>query len=100
MVYHQQFIDDVKLGRGDRLKDDPTLFTGLFWSGAQALDLGLIDGFGSAGYVARDIIGQENIVNYTVPKSFFEKFAQRIGTTLRQSLNMQTPWQQPNVQMQ
>jgi protease-4 len=50
---HQQFIDVVKEGRGDRLKNDPELFSGLFWSGERAVELGLADGLGSADYVAR-----------------------------------------------
>ncbi|WP_423839428.1 S49 family peptidase [Vibrio cholerae] len=44
---HQQFIERVKAGRGDRLKDDPEVFSGLLWNGEQAKDIGLIDGLGS-----------------------------------------------------
>ena len=57
---HQEFIDVVKEGRGDRLADDPKLFTGLFWTGTKAMELGLIDGLGSAGYVAREVVGVED----------------------------------------
>ena len=56
---HKQFIDVVKKGRGDRLSNNPRLFTGLFWSGEQALPLGLIDGLANSSTVARDIIGAE-----------------------------------------
>ncbi|WP_426417818.1 signal peptide peptidase SppA [Aestuariirhabdus sp. LZHN29] len=76
---HQQFIESVKRGRGERLKQDPALFSGLVWSGEQALDMGLIDGLGSSGYVAREIIGEENIVDFTQEESPIERFAKRIG---------------------
>jgi protease-4 len=57
---HQQFIAMVKQGRGERLKDKehPELFSGLVWSGEQAKALGLVDGLGSASYVAREIVGE------------------------------------------
>ncbi len=62
---HNQFIHNVKAGRGDRLKDDPDLFSGLVWAGDRAVQLGLADGFGSVNEVARNIIKAENIVDYT-----------------------------------
>ncbi|MBS7676547.1 S49 family peptidase, partial [Vibrio cholerae] len=60
---HRQFIASVKQGRGDRLKDKdhPELFSGLVWSGEQALPLGLIDGLGSASSVARDVVGEKEL---------------------------------------
>lgn len=79
---HQKFIDIVKDGRGDRLADDPSLFTGLFWTGDKALELGLIDGLGSAGYVAREVVGAENIVDYTYQEDLLERFASRIGSAM------------------
>uniref|UniRef100_UPI001967A53B S49 family peptidase n=1 Tax=Pseudomonas viridiflava TaxID=33069 RepID=UPI001967A53B len=65
---HKQFIAAVKQGRGDRLKDaeHPELFSGLIWSGEQALQLGLIDGLGNTSSVARDVIGEKELVDYTV----------------------------------
>ena len=78
-VTHRQFIDVVKKGRGDRLLDAPEIFSGLVWSGEQAVGKGLVDGLGSAGYVAREIIGIEDIVNYTVQPDPFEDFARRLG---------------------
>src|ERR1035437_121821 len=62
---HQQFIAVVKQGRGKRLKDNPELFSGLFWTGQKAVELGLADGFGSVESVARDVIKAEPIVDYT-----------------------------------
>jgi len=79
---HRQFIEQVKKGRGDRLSDSPELFTGLFWNGEQGVELGLVDGLGSAGYVAREIIGAEKLVDYTRRPQFFDRFADRIGVTM------------------
>jgi len=62
---HQQFINTVLKGRRDQLADDPRVFSGLVWSGERSLELGLIDEFGSSGYVAREIIGAEKIVDFT-----------------------------------
>jgi protease-4 len=76
---HQQFIDVVKEGRGDRLKNDPELFSGLFWSGERAVELGLADGLGSADYVARDLFKAEDIVDYTVKENIAERMAKRFG---------------------
>lgn len=79
---HEQFITAVKKGRGKRLKaDDADIFSGLIWTGEQALGLGLVDGLGSAGFVAREKIGNDNLVDYTVRPSMFESFADRLGTT-------------------
>ena len=79
---HKQFIDVVKQGRGNRLKDSPELFSGLMWTGEQSVELGLVDGLGSPGFVAREIIGQENIVDYTLHPNFFDRFADRLGLAL------------------
>lgn len=83
---HQQFITAVKEGRGDRLKETDTVFSGLMWSGEQALPLGLIDGLGSPGYVAREIIGEENVVDYTPKISPFQSFADRLGVKIGSTL--------------
>lgn len=78
---HQQFINSVKKGRGDRLKDKehPELFSGLVWSGEQALPLGLIDGLGSASSVARDVIGEKELVDFTIQESAFDRFSKKLG---------------------
>ena len=83
---HQQFIDVVKDGRGDKLQDEPNLFSGYVWTGEQAVDLGLVDELGSASYVAREVIGEENIVDYTPQEDLFEKFSRKLGTVLAQQL--------------
>jgi protease-4 len=79
---HQQFIKVVREGRGDRLKDDGTLFTGLTWTGEESVRLGLTDGLASSSKVARDIVGVETIVDYTHRPPLFERFAGRIGGVL------------------
>ena len=78
---HQQFIDIVKKGRGDRLQSDPALFTGLVWSGEQSLNLGLIDALGSSSFVAREVIGAENIVDFTHREHYFDRWAKQLGAT-------------------
>ena len=83
---HQQFIDVVKTGRGDRLINDPTLFSGLFWSGEQALPLGLIDGLANSSTVARDIIGAQVIVDYTLQPNYLDRFASSFGTSISQTI--------------
>jgi protease-4 len=77
---HQQFIAAVKRGRGSRLKNSPELFSGLAWTGEQALQLGLIDGYGSAGYVAREIIKNTNVVDYTKKSGLFSNLGKQMGT--------------------
>lgn len=94
---HQQFIDVVKEGRGDRLKDDPELFSGLFWSGERAVALGLADGVGSADYVARDVFKAEDIVDYTVKENIAERVAKRFGAAMG-SAAMKTMLMNANVQ--
>ncbi len=79
---HRQFIEAVKIGRGDRLKGGDELYSGLFWSGDQAVGLGLVDGLGSSSYVARELIGAETLVDYTKKRDLFEGLAERLGTSL------------------
>lgn len=79
---HQQFIDVVKEGRGDRLKNDPELFSGLFWSGERSIELGLADGLGTADSVARDVLKAEDIVDYTVKENIAERVAKRFGAAV------------------
>ena len=94
---HRQFIDSVKQGRGDRLKvaGHPELFSGLIWSGEQALELGLIDAYGNASQVAREVIGEKQIVDYTVQDNPFDRFAKRIGASVAENLAMWMGFQGP-----
>ncbi|QTR46856.1 S49 family peptidase [Thiothrix litoralis] len=84
---HQQFINVVKEGRGKRLQDNPDLFSGLFWTGEDALTLGLIDGLGSDAFVARDKIGAEDMVNFTTEKDLFQRLSDRVQTSLHLMLS-------------
>jgi protease-4 len=78
---HRQFIQAVKDGRGERLKERDDIFSGLFWSGEESIKLGLADGLGSSSYVARELIGAENLVDYTRSEDLLERFAKRIGAS-------------------
>jgi protease-4 len=79
---HQQFIAVVRKGRGERLKETPEMFSGLFWSGQQAVAMGLADGLGSLDFVARDVIKAEEIVDYTRRDNVAERLAKRFGAAL------------------
>lgn len=70
---HQQFVSRVREGRGDRLADSPELFSGLIWSGEQAVQLGLIDGFASERELARERFGLEELRDYTVSRPPLER---------------------------
>ncbi|NOY61646.1 MAG: S49 family peptidase [Gammaproteobacteria bacterium] len=84
---HRQFIDVVKKGRGERLADDPDLFSGLFWSGERGVELGLVDSLGSSSYVAREVVGAEDIKDFTYRTDYLERFAERIGATFANTLS-------------
>jgi len=75
----QQFIAVVEKGRGDRLKVTPETFSGLFWTGEQAVQMGLADGLGSLDYVAREVVKAEDIVDYTQRDNVAERLARRFG---------------------
>ncbi|MCU6435403.1 S49 family peptidase [Undibacterium sp. Jales W-56] len=80
---HQQFIDVVRQGRGKRLKEAPETFSGLFWIGSKAVEMGLADDFGTTASVARDVLEAEDIVDYTekegLPERVLKKFGASIG---------------------
>ena len=79
---HQQFITVVKSGRGDRLKPTPETFSGLFWTGQQALDMGLADHLGSLDYVAREVVKAEDIIDYTRRDNVAERLVKRFGAAM------------------
>ncbi len=90
---HQQFIEVVKTGRGDRINaNNAELFSGLFWSGEQALELGLIDGLASSSGVARDIVGAEEIVDYTPQPNYLDRFAGKLGASIGEMLQNSSYW--------
>ena len=78
---HQQFIDTVRQGRGERLKETPEIFSGLFWTGEKSIELGLADGLGSTDSVARDVIKEENLVDFTTHEGFADRVAKHFGAS-------------------
>jgi protease-4 len=79
---HRQFIDVVKAGRGKRLKPTPELFSGLFWTGQQAVELGLADQLGNLDFVAREVVKAEELVDYTRRENVAERLAKRFGAAV------------------
>lgn len=86
---HRQFIDAVKTGRGDRLASDENVFSGLIWTGEKSIELGLVDELGSSAYVAREVIGAENIVDFTPGRSYLEQLTKRFGAAVAEGLATQ-----------
>lgn len=83
---HQQFIDAVRSGRGEALKETRDMFSGRFWSGKTAREMGLVDEFGSSAYVAREVVGAERIVDFTFRPSWFDRFAGTLGATIGETI--------------
>jgi protease-4 len=79
---HEQFIQSVRDGRGDRLAEDADLFSGLIWTGSQSVKLGLADGIGSVEAVAREQVEQEKLVSFSARKTLVERLAERVGISL------------------
>jgi protease-4 len=79
---HQQFIAVVKAGRGDRLKTTPDTFSGLFWTGQQAVEMGLADKLGNLDYVAREVVKAEDIIDYTRRDNVAERLVKRFGAAI------------------
>ena len=79
---HQQFIQVVRNGRGKRLKETPEMFSGLFWSGAKAIDMGLADAFGTVDTVARDVVKAEDIIDYTQHEGLPERVLKKFGAAM------------------
>jgi protease-4 len=94
---HEQFIESVKAGRRDRLADDRSIFSGLIWTGERARELGLVDEFGDAGYVAREIIGVDRIVNFTPKKGWYERLVHDFGLVARNLTGLSPATPQPRL---
>jgi protease IV len=78
---HQQFIDVVKQGRGDRLKPNPDLFTGMVWNGARSIELGIADEIGTMSFVAKDVVGEKEMIDYSQTDNVAERIAKRFGAS-------------------
>ena len=85
---HRQFITVVKAGRGERLQDDPEIFSGLFWTGQQAIELGLADKLGSLDFVAREVVQAEEIIDYTRRENVAERLAKRFGAAMGSAMSV------------
>jgi protease IV len=72
----------VREGRGKRLKENEDTFSGLFWNGEQAVQLGLADHLGSLDKIARDVIKAEDVIDYTVKENLAERLAKRFGASI------------------
>jgi protease-4 len=88
---HQQFIKVVQEGRGDKLKQAPELFSGLVWTGAKSVELGLADELGSFDTVARDVLKTEEILDYTEQDSLVNRLAERVGVVFGQGVRSVFP---------
>jgi protease-4 len=103
---HAQFIQTVKEGREKSLTakeklallENPDLFSGLIWTGEQALELGLVDGLGSSSYVAREIIKAEKIKDFTIKPNYLDRFAERFGATMARTLTQQFKFESAKIQ--
>jgi len=93
---HEQFIHVVRQGRGKRLKETPDMFSGLVWSGAHSIELGLADALGSLDYVAREVVKAEEIVDFTPQEGLAERLARRFGTAMGQAMG---PWAKENLRV-
>ncbi len=89
---HAEFIRAVKEGRGKRLADDDQLFSGLFWTGRKAIELGLADGIGDLGYVSREVVGIDKVVDFTAKEDPLERFAERFGMAGTETLARLLGW--------
>ena len=83
---HDQFIGAVRQGRGDKLVESEEIFSGLFWSGKSAKELGLIDGFGDNHYVATELIKAEKMVNYTYEENALDRLLRKFGAGVGEAL--------------
>ena len=83
---HEQFKSVVRAGRGSRLQETPDTFSGLFWSGEQGIKMGLADALGSSDYVAREVIKQEDIVDFTHQEGIADRFAKKFGAEMASSI--------------
>ena len=80
---HQDFIGLVKRSRGARLKGpEKTLFSGEYWSGSKAVDLGLADGIGDLRTTLRTRFGDDVVTPLMAPaRGWFGRLQPGVGTT-------------------
>ncbi len=78
---HRQFINAVKTGRGDRLKETPDMFSGLVWTGGEGIKLGLADDLGDDRSVAETVIGAKKRVSFNPEENAFDRFTRKFGAS-------------------
>ena len=81
-LVHQQFIDAVKQGRGARLKETPDMFSGLIWTGGEAIKLGLVDELGDARSVAENVIGAKKMLDFNPEENFLDRMSRQLGASV------------------
>ncbi len=84
---HQHFIAAVRAGRGDRLKETDDIFSGLIWTAEEARKMGLVDGFKNSEQIARDLIGEEEIVVLEPKKSLLQQLTEGVGEVSARALS-------------
>ena len=77
---HNNFIDVVKSGRGEKLIDNEEIFSGKIWTGKDSISLGLVDGEESLKSASMNIFGTSNIVNYSFKKNFSEQLFENFSS--------------------
>ena len=87
---HRQFIEVVRQGRGNRLKETPDMFSGLMWTGSQSIALGLADDYGTVDSIARDVIKAETVLDYSVRENIAERFVRRFGAEVARTIGRAT----------
>ena len=95
---HEQFISAIRSSRGDRLADHEDVFSGLVFTGTQALELGLVDGFGSVDFVARELIGERATIDYTPSAGLLDRISRQLNVSLRSGLGLRSLT--PSVKLQ
>lgn len=79
---HLQFIAAVREGRGQKLKENSETFSGMMWNGSRAVKMGLVDGLGNLDHVAREVVGAEEVIDYTPRENMAERLAKRFGAAI------------------
>lgn len=84
-IVHKVFIKNVVDKRNHLAQNinEQDIFSGKFWVGQSALELGLIDGFGDTDYIANEIIKAKEIRDFTLQPSFIEKLSTKFKLMLR-----------------
>ncbi len=83
---HRQFIEVVRSGRGERLKETPEMFSGLVWTGERGIELGLADAPGSLESVAREVVHAERVVDFSPHRNVLDRLTRRIGTAAGEAI--------------